>query len=459
MPSLQVNTSADVLELLETRPVTHVHVGITDHTGQVRGKYISKAKLAGALAHGMAMTRNFAAVDFKDVIYPVEGLIVNGDGFGDGVARIVPESCREVPWESAERNLFFLIEHCDKGADFDARVLCARMVRKAEEMGFKPFCSCELEFRLFNETPQSLVSKSFTNLELVTPDSSYLSVTRQSAWSEFFADLTRDMEHMGIPIESAHWELGPGFAELVLGYQDAMRAADNAVIYKTFAKAFALRRKMTLSFMARYSAAGDGSSSHIHFSLRSLEGDPVFHDPSREHTMSDTMRHFIGGMQRKLPELFLMLAPNVNSFKRYVPGIFAPVSMTWGIDNRTTGLRAIVGEPKSQRVENRVPGADSNPYFTIAAMLGTGLWGIANRIEPTTETTGSLYDALDSIPADLRFPSTLAEAIARFRGSALATELFGAEFVRIFSDNRTEHELEYRRAITDWELRRFLETA
>jgi glutamine synthetase len=405
------------------------------------------------------MTRNFAAVDFKDVIYPVQGLIVNGDGFGDGVARIVVESCREVPWEPPDRNLFFLIEHSDRGADFDARVLCSRVMQKADAMGLVPYAACELEMRLFDETPQSLHDKAFRDLQLATPHSHYLSVTRQTAWSEFFADLTRDMEALGIPIETSHWELGPGFLELVLAYQNAMRAADNAVIYKTFAKAFALRRGRILSFMARFNESGDGSSCHIHTSLRSRAGEPIFHDEKRPYTLSETMRHFIGGMQRKLPELLLLMAPNVNSFKRYVPGIFAPVSMTWGIDNRTTGLRAIVGSPQSQRVENRVPGADANPYLAIACTLGAGLWGIENKIEPSAQSTGSIYESMDAVEPSLRFPATFSEAISRLEGSEMARELFGGEFVRIFCASRSEQELAFRRAVTDWELRQFLEMA
>lgn len=459
MIEFPIKTKEDVLKLLETRPVSHIHVGITDHNGQVRGKYISKSKFLGGLDHGLAMTRNFAAVDFKDVIYPVDGLIVNGDGFGDGLARIVPESCREVPWELPDRNLFFLIEHIDQGADFDARVLCSRIMQKADALGFVAYAACELEVRLFDETPESLAEKLYRDPKLVTSHSHYLSVTRQSVWSEFFADLTRDMEHLGIPIEAAHWELGPGFLELVLSYQEAMRAADNAVIYKTFSKAFALRRNKILSFMARFSETGDGSSCHIHASLRNRNGEPVFHDPRKADTISDTMRYFIGGMQRKLPELLLLMAPNINSFKRYIPGIFAPVSMNWGIDNRTTGLRAIVGLAKSQRVENRVPGADVNPYLAIACIVGTGLWGIENKIEPTAPTAGSLYDEVDRIPTELRLPATFSEAIDRFKSSDMARELFGSEFVRIFSANRAAHDQEFRRAVTDWELRRFLEMA
>ncbi len=457
MTDLQVRTRQDVAELFDARGTSHVQIGFTDHTGQLRGKYISRDKLLSGLDNGLPMTRNFAAVDFTDVIYPVEGLIVDGGGFGDSVTRVVIESCREVPWEPPERNLFFLIEHTGEGIEYDPRVLCGRMMEKAEAMGFRVLLSCELEFRLFNETVESLYRKDFKNLELATPASNYLGVMRQTVWSEFFAEFIGAMEHLGIPIEVAHWELAPGFAELVPAYAEGMRAADDAVIYKTFAKAFALRNNMLLSFMARYDAHSDGSSGHINLSLRDKDDNLVLHDPSKPHNLSETMRYFIGGMQYKMPEVLLMMAPNINSFKRFVPDIFAPVASSWGVDNRTASLRVINSSPKVQRVENRIPGADVNPYLAIACTLGTGLWGIENRIEPTAETEGNLYEELDSVADELRFPASFADSIERFSKSAFAREWFGEEFVRLFSANKQEHEKEYRKAITDWELRRYLE--
>ncbi|MCY4338144.1 MAG: glutamine synthetase family protein [Gammaproteobacteria bacterium] len=457
MTELQVRTRQDLEQLFKARGTSHVQVGFTDHTGQLRGKYISRDKLLNGLDHGLPMTRNFAAVDFTDAIYPVEGLIVNGGGFGDSVARVVIESCREVPWEPPEKNLFFLIEHTGEGVEYDPRVLCRRMVEKAEAMGFRVLLSCELEFRLFNETVESLYRKDFKNLELATPVSNYLGVMRQTVWSEFFAEFVDAMEHLGIPIEVAHWELAPGFAELVPAHAEGLRAADDAVIYKTFAKAFALRRGLLLSFMARYDAHSDGSSCHINLSLRDKDNNPVLHDPSAPHTLSENMRHFIGGMQYRMPEVLLMMAPNINSFKRFVPDIFAPVASSWGIDNRTTSLRVINSSPQALRVENRIPGADVNPYLAVACTLATGLWGIKNRIEPAAETKGNLYAELDNVPDELRFPASFTDAIARFRQSAFAREWFGEEFVRFFSANKQEHELEYRKAITDWELRRYLE--
>jgi len=459
MSTISVNTKEDVLALISERPTTHVQIGFTDHTGQIRGKYISKAKLISSLESGIAMTRNLAAVDFNDVIYPIDGLIVDGGGFGDSVARIVPESCREVPWEAPERNLFFLIEHTGEGVDYDPRALCRRVFEKAEAMGFKPYLSCELEFRLFNETAKSLYEKDFRDLELATPSSNYLSVMRQTAWSDFFGQLIEDMEHMDVPIECVHWEIGPGFAELVMEYAEGMRAADNAVIYKTFAKASALRRDLLLSFMARLNDTTDGSSCHIHASLRGRDDATVFHDADKPNNISDTMRHFIGGMQQKLPEITLMLAPNVNSYKRFVPGIFAPVASSWGVDNRTTSMRVIAGSPKSQRVENRVPGADVNPYLAIGALFASGLWGIEHEVEPTDEISCNIDDVMDSIPSELMLPTNLGTAIDLFRQSEFAINQFGAEFVRIFADNKAAHLAEYQHAVTDWEVRRFLEMA
>ncbi len=457
MADIQVKTADDIRKLFESRTVSHVQIGITDHTGQLRGKYISKDKFLKALDGGIAMTRNFAAVDFNDIIYSIEGLTHNGGGFGDALARIVPESCREIPWEAPDRNLFFLIEHQDEAAVYDARRLCQSQIDKAAGMGFKVYFSGEFEFRVFNETPASLQAKGYRDLELITPVSNYLGVLRQTAFSDFFGELTAAVEHMGIPVEVAHWELAAGFAEIVLHYDEGMRAADNAVLFKTFAKAFALRQDRLISFMARYDASSDGSSCHLHTSLRGTDGSFVFHDPGKPNGISDTMRHFIAGIERLKPELLLMMAPNINSFKRYIPGLFAPVASSWGVDNRTTSLRAIIGSPGAQRVENRVPGADCNPYLAVSAMLAAGLWGIEQKLEPNPEVTDNLYDHIETIAPEFRFPATFDQAIERFRNSDFAKNHFGEEFVRIYSANREEHAAEFRRAVTDWELRRYLE--
>jgi len=167
------------------------------------------------------------------------------------------------------------------------------------------------------------------------------------------------------------------------------------------------------------------------------------------------MRHFLGGMQALMPELLLMLGPNINSFKRYVPNIFAPIAATWGWENRTCALRAIPGSPNSQRVEYRISAADINPYIALAASLGSGLWGIENKIEPDEGIVGNAYD--HKFSEERQLPRTLFEAAGRLKASKPARALFGDEFVDHYAATREWEEREFRKAITDWEMQRYFE--
>jgi len=264
------------------------------------------------------------------------------------------------------------------------------------------------------------------------------------------------MRSMRIPLEAVHEEIGfPSQLEASLQYAEGLTSPDNAVMFKSFAKSVAQRRGQLLSFMARWHNDVDGNSGHIHASLRDTEGNPVFFDEQKPHGISDTMRYFIGGLQKVLPELTVLLAPNVNSFKRFVPDRFAPTSVAWGLENRTVGLRAVGGSPASRRLECRLPGADANPYLSIAATLVAGLYGIENRIEPGPEMEGNAY--LQKIPAKLRLPATYAEAIERLNRSKIAREWIGDKFVETFVSGRRAQEEEFRNLITEAEVERFLE--
>jgi glutamine synthetase len=266
---------------------------------------------------------------------------------------------------------------------------------------------------------------------------------------------------MDIPVEIFHEEMGAGFMEASLAYDKGIAAADKAVIFKTFAKALAQRHNMMITFMARWSNEADGQSGHIHLSLRGKDGSYVFYDPSNSnnHHMSLTMRHFLGGLQTLMPELLLMLAPNVNSFKRLLPGLFSPVAATWGWENRTCALRVIPGSQKSLRIECRTPGSDANPYLSMACLLGAGLYGIKHGLEPGEPEAGNVYNKLDQVPDQYRFPATFAEAIDRFLHSEVAAELFGKRFVETFAFSRRSQLQEFQRIVTDAELRRFFEFA
>jgi glutamine synthetase len=207
--------------------------------------------------------------------------------------------------------------------------------------------------------------------------------------------------------------------------------------------------------MAKWSHDWPGQSGHIHLSLKRRDGKPAFHDPKARHNISTTMRHFIGGQQALMPELLAMIACTVNSYTRLIPGFWAPTSASWGIENRTTALRAIPGQAKSQRVEYRISAADINPYIAMAAAIGSGLWGIENKIEPTEATTGNAYDR--KLPAKLQLPRTLGEAAEWLARSKAARTLFGDEFVEHYAATRDWEERESRKAITDWQMARYFE--
>ncbi|MGM0562391.1 MAG: glutamine synthetase family protein, partial [Pseudomonadota bacterium] len=244
--------------------------------------------------------------------------------------------------------------------------------------------------------------------------------------------------------------------EAAIAVDDALSAADKAALFKTFTKVLAQRNGWMATFMAKWSPDWPGQSGHIHISLKdSKSGEAVFHDPSKDNAISDTMRHFIGGQQKLMPELAAMIACTVNSYTRLIPGFWAPTAATWGFENRTTALRAIGGSPKAQRVEYRISAADIHPHIALAAALGSGLWGIENEIEPTAPVVGNAYEKKTTRSQQL--PRTLSEAAERLQRSKVANELFGKDFVEHYAATREWEDREARKAITDWQLNRYFE--
>jgi glutamine synthetase len=274
-----------------------------------------------------------------------------------------------------------------------------------------------------------------------------------------FKDMRNMCESMDIPISSMHWEQAASMGEVAIGHRPGFAAVDDAVLFKTHAKTLAARHDLLLSFMARPIADDDGQSGHVHFSLQDRRGRQIFHNARADHGMSDTQRHVVGGLQQLLPELLLMLAPNINSFKRLAPCAFAPIAATWGVENRTCAIRVIAGKPSAQRVELRVPGSDTNPYLVAACLLAAALWGIENKAEPAAPMQGSCYERADSIPEAQLFPATFRQAIERFESSSNARTLFGDAFVAMYAGTRFAQAEQFARMVTDKELERFLEMA
>jgi glutamine synthetase len=375
-------------------------------------------------------------------------------GYPDAPVRLLPDTCRELPLE--EDGVLFLGEFAGEAETVCPRGTLRRVVERANEMGFSPMGALEYEFFLFEETPHSLREKHFRDLTPLTPGWHGYSAINNSVHADLYRQMMELGEAMDFPLEGIHEESGPGVIEAAITVDDALAAADKAALFKTFIKVLAQRNGLIATFMARWSPEYPGQSGHIHLSLRNRDdGAAAFHDSASEHGMSALQRHFLAGQQRLMGDFLSMVAPTVNSYSRLVPGFWAPTDATWGIENRTTALRLIPGNEKSQRIEYRLGSADSNPYLALAAALASGLAGIAGGWEPGEPIIGNAYDM--EHPAELQLPRTLWEAAQRLKGSAEARDYFGDAFVEHFAASREWEEREYRRHISDWELRRYFE--
>ena len=323
-------------------------------------------------------------------------------------------------------------------------------------MGFDVLSALEYEFFIFDETPDSVREKGYRNLKPLTPDNFGYSIIRNSVHAELYHQILEMGERMDFPIEGLHTETGPGVVEAAIQYDRAELAGDKAALFKTFMKILAQRNNKMATFMAKWSLNYPGQSGHIHLSLKNKEtGSSAFYDASETHNMSKIQRHFLAGQQRLMPEFLAMFSPTINSYTRLVPGAWAPTHATWGVENRTTALRVIPGNEKSQRVEYRLGSADANPYIALAAAIGSGLYGIEHEWEPEAEVQGNSYTQVHN--EELSLPTSLWDAAQKLKGSHAAQELFGQAFVSHYAATREWEEREFRKHITDWELERYFE--
>jgi len=433
----------------------NMKLAVTDLDGVLRGKYVSREKFLAALEKGFGFCDVIFGWDSADELYGEDSYTGWHTAFPDAWARIDPASCRMLPLENQQSALFLA-----DFADSDASVVCPRALLKrvlaqANSMGFSATAAAEFEFFMFQESPDSIAEKGFRNLQPMTPGNFGYSVLRNSSHADLYHHLLEMARGMGMPLEGLHTETGPGVLEAAIAYSDALRAADNAVLFKTFSKVLAQQLGLMATFMARWSVDYPGQSGHLHMALQDRNGKSVFHDDSKPNAISDNMRWFIGGQQKLMPEFLAMVAGTCNSYTRLVPGFWAPTAASWGVDNRTCAIRAIPGSPDAQRVEYRVAAADINPYLALAAAIGSGLWGIQHQIEPGDPYQGDAYSA--RFPKNLQLPATLTEAATRLRKSAAAQELFGTAFVEHYAYTREWEEQQQRKAVTDWQLKRYFE--
>ena len=382
------------------------------------------------------------------------------DGYRDYVIKPDLSTFGLVPWLEKTGAVIGDVydQHTGKILETAPRALLKRMIEKADRRGYRLVMASELEFILFPESISEIAAGDFRNIKRMSPGAYDYSLYRLSVHYELLEYIRENMEKRGIPVDTFQVEAAGGQFELQLRHADALVAADRAFLYKSGVKELSARRGLTASFMAKFDSNDFGNGCHVHQSLLDREtGRNLFWDSNRAHNISELMDYYNGGLLATLTDFTLMWAPYVNSYKRFGPGTAAAFNQSWGIDNRTTAVRALPESPDGCRLEQRAPGADVNPYVAMAGMIAGGLYGIENRIEPPEITVGNAYDLSPGKAG--RLPGTLGEAVEIFRASRMARECFGDEFVEYYAEFKHCEWNEFCAHVTGWERRKYMEMA
>lgn len=449
----------ELLQELTEESASKVKLAITDIDGVLRGKLISLEKFRSVAEKGFGFCDVVFGWDAGDQAYDNGRYTGWHTGYPDAQAVIDIGTFRRVPWEGDLP--FFLADFRESSATGgNALPVCPRgllkkVIRQSEEAGYKAFFSQEFEWFNFLGRGGEVAAEDYRELPPLSQGMFGYSILRASQGSAYFQDLFDMLDKFGVPLEGLHTETGPGVYEAAILYADVLEAADRAVLFKTGVKEIAYRHGILPTFMAKFSESLPGCSGHVHQSLWSADGARnLFYDAGAATGISSLMESYIAGQLHCLPQILPMYAPTVNSYKRLVEGAWAPTTVTWGVDNRTTALRAMPGSATSTRLETRVVGSDSNPYLAMAGCLASGLYGVRKGLKlDIPPTKGSGYE--DKARGVL--PRNLWEATQAMKGSALAVELFGEAFVDHFARTREWEWRQFSREVTDWELKRYFE--
>lgn len=449
---------------IEERGVTKLVVGGCDTLGQYKGKRIPIGMLEDVLARGVAFSDVFFVLDHsEELIEPPGGADYphyfprKEQGFPDIFLRPDPSSIRLTPWHpdtAAITGDYFLASGA--AVPIDPRWVLGQVIERARSLGFTAKVGIEFEFYLLKEDFASLEAKGYRNIEALSGRPYTYSVYRQSLDEEVLGGIQDFLERASIPVEAYNPETGPGQFEVNLRYAAALESADCAFFYKSGIKEIAGLRGLMASFIAKLQSDWPGSSCHLHFSLWDARGKNVFYDENLPHRVSVVARQFSAGMLMTLRDFTAFFCPTVNSYKRLVPYSWGATNVSWGLDNRSTALRAICEEPTGARIEHRMPGADVNPYIAIAAALAGGLHGIEQGLEPPDLFDGDAYASGTGFEA---VPATLDEALGCLENSKIAIDYLGEDFCGHYAISKRFEVAQERLAVSDWEVRRFIEMA
>jgi len=422
-----------------------VIVAFADMQGRLMGKRVAvRLFLEEVAEHGAEACGYLLAVDVE--MNTVGGYRLAGwdTGYGDMVLRPDMATLRRIPWLAGTALVIADLLDLD-GAPIpqSPRAILKRQLDRLAERGLVPFAGTELEFLVFENSFREAWGKGYRDLTPATDYNVDYALLAGTRMEPLLRDIRLGMEGAGMYCEGVKGECNLGQQEIAFRYSDALDTCDNHAIYKNGAKEIADQHGKALTFMAKFDER-EGNSCHIHLSLRSTSGEPVMAGDG-PHGFSPLMEHWIAGLLATMRELTLFFAPNINSYKRYAEGSFAPTAVAWGVDNRTCALRA-VGHGASLRMESRVPGGDVNPYLAIAALIAGGLHGLENELELEPALTGNAYGSDKP-----RVPATLRDAAELFAGSEVARSAFGEDVVDHYLNAARVELAAFDAAVTDWE--------
>ncbi|MFI7245113.1 glutamine synthetase family protein [Streptomyces qinglanensis] len=443
---------SELRRLVEAGEIDTVVLAFTDMQGRLQGKrFAAPYFLEHVLDGGSEGCNYLLAVDVE--LNTVDGYEMSSweHGYGDFAMHGDTGTLRRVPWNPGTALLTAdLAWHDGSPVVASPRQILQRQLDRLAERGWQAYVGTELEFMVFQDTYEQAWDSAYRGLTPVNQYNVDYSILGTGRVEPLLRRIRNEMATAGMVVESAKGECNLGQHEIAFRYADALTTCDQHVIYKTGAKEIAAQQGHALTFMAKYDER-EGNSCHIHLSLRDADGRPVLADEQGEHGMSPLMRHFLAGQLAALRDFTLLYAPNINSYKRFQPGSFAPTAVAWGPDNRTCALR-VIGHGAGHRLENRVPGGDVNPYLAVAGMIAAGLHGIDNALELPAACTGNAYTG-DAA----HVPTTLREAAELWEGSAPAREAFGSEVVDHYLNMARVEQRAFETAVTDWERYRSFE--
>lgn len=428
---------------IERGTIDTVLLAVTDMQGRLQGKRMhARHFLDDTVQNGSEGCNYLLAVDVD--MNTVDGYAMASwsKGYGDFAFKPDFQTLRLVPWQPGTAMVTCDIEwHDGSPVVASPRQILKRQLERLSERGLTALCGTELEFIVFHDTYEDAWSKGYRDLKPANQYNVDYSLLGTARIEPLLRRLRNDMQAAGLRCESAKGECNLGQHEIAFRYDEALRSADNHSIFKNGAKEIAAQEGCSLTFMSKFDAR-EGNSCHIHLSVRDSDDQPVMADG---HGFSPLFDQWLGGQLACLRELTLFLAPNINSYKRFAEGSFAPTSVAWGRDNRTCALR-VVGHGQSLRIENRVPGGDVNPYLAIAAIIAAGLHGLENELAPEDELVGNAYTS-----GKPTVPTTLREARDQWLGSVVARAAFGDDVVDHYANMARVELSAYDTVVTDWE--------